>query len=64
MRRTWGSATTGQLFGREETSGDRSADRTMSTTEMLNQVDRLVELIEERVLREIERRGGRYRGGF
>jgi hypothetical protein len=36
----------------------------MSTTEMLNQVDRLVELIEQRVLREIERRGGRFRGGF
>ncbi len=31
---------------------------------LLGQFDRILELLEERILTELERRGGRYRGGF
>ena len=35
-----------------------------STTDLLDQFDRIVELLEERIIVELERRGGRFRGGF
>jgi hypothetical protein len=58
VRRTLGGALASEALT-SSTSGEP-----LSTTELLNQVDRIVQLIEERVLREIERRSGRYRGGF
>ena len=35
-----------------------------TTTEMLSQFDRILELLEDRIVAELERRGGRFRGGF
>jgi hypothetical protein len=32
--------------------------------DLSTQFDRILELLEERILRELERRGGRFRGGF
>ncbi len=43
------------------TVADNSAD---TTTDLINQFDRIVELLEERIIVELERRGGRFRGGF
>jgi hypothetical protein len=31
---------------------------------LLSQFDRIVELLEDRIIAELERRGGRFRGGF
>jgi hypothetical protein len=35
-----------------------------TTTDALNQFDELLEMLEERIFAEIERRGGRYSGEF
>jgi len=40
------------------------ADAADTTTDLINQFDRIVELLEERIIVELERRGGRFRGGF
>ncbi|MDH4145756.1 MAG: hypothetical protein OEY23_11395 [Acidimicrobiia bacterium] len=42
--------------------GDTAAPRT--TTELLDDVDRLVELLQERIMSELERRGARFRREF
>jgi Domain of unknown function (DUF4157) len=36
----------------------------VNTTDSLDQFQRLVEMLEERIIVELERRGGRFRGGF
>ncbi len=36
----------------------------VNTTDTLDQFQRLVEMLEERIIVELERRGGRFRGGF
>lgn len=40
------------------------AEQVAAAPDLVEQFDRILELLEERVLRELERRGGRLRGGF
>ena len=35
-----------------------------NSTHLLDQFEHLVELLEERIISDLERRGGRFRGGF
>jgi hypothetical protein len=44
--------------------GGASTDSDDETPDLLTQFDRILELLEDRILRELERRGGRFRGGF
>jgi hypothetical protein len=45
----------------DDTSGGRG---THEPVDLSTQFDRILELLEDRILRELERRGGRFRGGF
>jgi len=70
----WASATKSPGVARGEvtigTGRDNAPERNpirfsaLNTTHLLDQFDHLVELLEERIIIELERRGGRFRGGF
>lgn len=47
-----------------DTASSTSPADPSTTSQQLDDFERLLELLEERVLAEIERRGGRFRGGF
>ena len=49
---------------RREPTDIGGADSELTTTQRLNQLDDLIELIERRVINELERRGGRVRGNW
>jgi Domain of unknown function (DUF4157) len=45
-------------------ANDKQSGRTGGAPDLSTQFDRILELLEDRILRELERRGGRFRGGF
>jgi len=50
--------------GNDGGGGDARAVRAEAQPDLSTQFDRILELLEDRILRELERRGGRFRGGF
>jgi beta-mannanase len=45
-------------------ASERTTNETMSSTALLDRVDEMMSRLEERILEELERRGGRFTGYF
>jgi hypothetical protein len=56
------SASSGVSAASDDDGGAAATARSIGVT--LDQFDRLVEMLQDRIISEIERRGGRNRGGF